>query len=382
MTHAAGNQQLIEVIKAQIRKHPLRVISFRDYMDLVLYHETLGYYRNEKIKIGREGDFYTSSSVGSVMGELIASYFLKESRVESPSMRKIQIVEWGGGNGRLALHILDELQKQDPAIYDSLTYIMIESSSYHSRLQRENLQSHRMKIVHMKESEWLASDPHQGVFVLANELLDAFPVHRIRRSGSSWQESYVAWNDNTSSFEEQWLPLQMDSPLSAYLEQADLTFKEGQVAEINLHASQWIRTVANAMHDGRLIIIDYGAEASELYAAAHRMRGTLMCYRQHQAYDNPFIYAGEQDITAHVDFTACIDAASTAGFTSSKLQTQRDFMVEQGILGKLQNHFDLDPFSEAAKKNRAIRQLLLSDQMSELFKVLILTKDQRLRRPK
>ncbi|SEB41541.1 SAM-dependent methyltransferase [Paenibacillus sp. GP183] len=374
MTHAAGNQQLIEVIKAQIRKHPLRVISFRDYMDLVLYHETLGYYRNEKIKIGREGDFYTSSSVGSVMGELIASYILKESLVESPSMRKIQIVEWGGGNGRLALHILDELQKQDPAIYDNLTYIMIESSSYHSRLQRENLQSHRMKIVHMKESEWLASDPHQGVFVLANELLDAFPVHRIRRSGSSWQESHVAWNDNTSSFEEQWLPLQMDSPLSAYLEQADLTFKEGQVAEINLHASQWIRTVANAMHDGRMIIIDYGTEASELYAA-HRMRGTLMCYRKHQAYDNPFIHSGEQDITAHVDFTACIEAASTAGFTRSKLQTQRDFMVEQGILEKLQNHLDLDPFSEAAKKNRAIRQLLLSDQMSELFKVLILTKD-------
>jgi SAM-dependent MidA family methyltransferase len=160
-----------------------------------------------------------------------------------------------------------------------------------------------------------------------------------------------------------------------------LTFKEGQVAEINLHAAQWIRTVGDAIHDGRTIIIDYGAEANELYAA-HRMRGTLMCYRRHQAYDNPFIYAGEQDITAHVDFTACIDAASTAGFTSTKLQTQRDFMVEQGILEKLQNHFDLNPFSEAAKKNRAIRQLLLSDQMSELFKVLILTKDKRLLRPK
>jgi SAM-dependent MidA family methyltransferase len=374
MTHVAGNQQLIDVIRDQIQKHPLRAISFRDYMQLCLYHETFGYYRNERIKIGREGDFYTSSSVGSVMGELIASYILREYRTDSRSMRKIQIVEWGGGNGRLALHILDELQKQDPTLYECVAYVMIESSSYHSRLQRETLQAHLPKIVQMQESEWLSIDPHQGVLVLANELLDAFPVHRVRRSGSSWQESHVAWNDNTSSFEELWLPLQMGSPLSAHLEQTGLTFKEGQIAEINLHAAEWLRMVAKAIHDGRMIIIDYGAEVDELYAA-HRTRGTLMCYRQHQAYDNPFIYAGEQDITAHVDFTACVEAASTAGFTSSKLQTQRDFLVEQGILEKLQDHFDLNPFSEAAKKNRAIRQLLLSDQMSELFKVLILTKD-------
>jgi SAM-dependent MidA family methyltransferase len=130
-----------------------------------------------------------------------------------------------------------------------------------------------------------------------------------------------------------------------------------------------------------MIIIDYGAEEDELYAA-HRMRGTLMCYRQHHAYDNPFIHVGEQDITSHVNFTACIDAASSAGFTGSKLQTQRDFLVEQGILEKLQAHFDLNPFGEAAKKNRAIRQLLLSDQMSELFKVLILIKDKQLRSAK
>jgi SAM-dependent MidA family methyltransferase len=381
MTHVPGNRQLIEVIKAQIQKDPLRAISFRDYMHLCLYHETFGYYRHERIKIGREGDFYTSSSVGSVMGELIAAYILRECRTDSRSMRKIQIVEWGGGNGRLALHILDELQKQDHTLYECVAYVMIESSSYHRRLQRETLQSHLPKIVQMQESEWLSGDPHQGVIVLANELLDAFPVHRVRRSGSAWQESHVAWNDNTSSFEELWLPVQMGSPLSAHLEKAGLTFKEGQIAEINLHTAQWIQTVADAIHDGRMIIIDYGAEENELYGA-HRMRGTLMCYRQHQAYDNPFIYAGEQDITAHVDFTACVDAASTAGFTNSKLQTQRDFMVEQGILEKLQNHFDQNPFSEAAKKNRAIRQLLLSDQMSELFKVLILTKDKRLSRPK
>jgi SAM-dependent MidA family methyltransferase len=381
MTPLSGNQQLIEVIKAHIQKHPLGAVSFRDYMDLCLYHETFGYYRNNRIKIGREGDFYTSSSVGSIMGELIASYILKESRIDSPSTKKIEIVEWGGGNGRLALHILDEMQKQDHALYECVTYTMIESSSYHSRLQRETVQSHGLKIVQTQESEWLSRDPHQGVFVIANELLDAFPVHRVRRSGSSWQESHVAWNDTTSSFEQQWLSLQMGSSLSAHLEQAGLTFKEGQIAEINLYAAQWIRTIADAIHDGRMIIIDYGAEEDELYAA-HRIRGTLMCYRQHHAYDNPFIHVGEQDITSHVNFTACIDAASSAGFTGSKLQTQRDFLVEQGILEKLQAHFDLNPFGEAAKKNRAIRQLLLSDQMSELFKVLILIKDKQLRSAK
>jgi SAM-dependent MidA family methyltransferase len=373
LTDARGNLKLVEVIKASIQKHPLQAIPFRDYMDLCLYHEPLGYYRNERSKIGREGDFYTSSSVGSSMGEMIAAYIRKESLAYYSSMETIHIVEWGGGNGRLAQHLLDELKNEELVLYERITYIMIESSGYHRELQREALHAHSHKIRHLTESDWLLRGCRDGVFVLANELLDAFPVHRVRRSGDILQECYVAWQKDTDIFQETWFPLEPDSRLFAHLEERGLALREGQIAEINLDASDWIRAIAESLDVGRMIIIDYGEQAEELYAA-HRMQGTLLCYRHHQAYDNPFIYTGEQDITAHVDFTACIRDAAAAGFSGATLQTQREFLVEQGILHKLQNHFDPNPFSETAKKNRAIRQLLLSDQMSELFKVLILLK--------
>lgn len=119
-----------------------------------------------------------------------------------------------------------------------------------------------------------------------------------------------------------------------------------------------------------LITIDYGDVREELYAP-HRMNGTFLCYRKHQAYDLPLLYPGEQDMTSHVNFSTLIDAGRECGLNQFQLMTQKQFLVENGLLNRLQPHDAADPFSPAAKRNRAIRQLLISDQMSELFKVLI-----------
>ncbi|MNZ77470.1 hypothetical protein D3C78_960090 [compost metagenome] len=127
------------------------------------------------------------------------------------------------------------------------------------------------------------------------------------------------------------------------------------------------------MTDARLIVIDYGHESDE-YAAEHRMRGTLMCYWRHQASDVPLIRAGEQDITSHVPFTFIRHAAEEAGWEVPGYMTQKQFLLENGVLERLQNVDSSNPFSEASRKNRAIRQLLLSDQMSEVFKVMLLSK--------
>ena len=117
--------------------------------------------------------------------------------------------------------------------------------------------------------------------------------------------------------------------------------------------------------------MDYGHEAQEL-TAAHRMRGTLLCYKDHMAHDRPFMAPGEQDITAHVNFTACRLAAEQAGWQMIYYDTQKQFLIDQGVLQDLSSHDGLNPFSEAAKRNRSIRQLLLSDNMSETFKVMVL----------
>jgi SAM-dependent MidA family methyltransferase len=369
-----GSPELVKVIIEQIHANSQQAIPFREYMELCLYHETLGYYRNSATKIGKAGDFYTSSSVGTAMGEMLAAYVVNQWRQLDLNDCTLSLVEWGGGNGRLALHLLDELQRLEVPCYNRTTYTMIESSEFHQGLQKNNLESHAQRLRYCTEQQWLAEtiEPKTYIIVIANELLDAFPVHRLRFHNNQLQESYVAWDESTQAFIEIWKPLQ-DMKLQNYADTEIKEWMNDQIVEVNLAADTWIYNIANRICDGQVILIDYGDTAEELYAR-HRHLGTLMCYRKHQASDNPLIYQGEQDITAHVNFTACIRAGRNAGFSEHKLTTQREFLVNQGILHKLQDNYDPNPFSEAAKRNRSIRQLLVSDQMSELFKVLILTK--------
>ncbi|NQX65444.1 SAM-dependent methyltransferase [Paenibacillus alba] len=367
-----GHPDVVKALLAAIHSDGSGAVSFRDYMDICLYNEPHGYYRNENPKIGKQGDFYTSSSIGSVMGEMIAACICKELPADYSEHEAIHVVEWGGGAGRLALHLLDELKRTTPAVYERITYTIIESSAYHRDLQRAALQAHSSKLRFTDAAEWLGEEPQENVYVVANELLDAFPIHRIRCKDSAFQESYVSWHETEQVFQEIWRPLQSEHIVD-YLTHIEVQWLDGQIGEINLAADRWIANMGQRMASGCCIVIDYGDLDTELYAA-HRFQGSLMCYRQHQAHDNPWIHQGEQDMTAHVNFSACERAARKQGFAPVAIQTQREFLVEQGILQKLQDHFDPNPFSDVSKRNRAIRQLLLSDQMSELFKVLIAMK--------
>jgi SAM-dependent MidA family methyltransferase len=363
---------VVYALKAAMNRSGVGMISFRDYMDICLYNEPDGYYRNANQKIGKDGDFYTSSSIGSVMGEMVAAFIREQIGAKHHENTDIHIVEWGGGNGRLALHVLDEMKRIAPSIYERVSYTMIETSTYHRQLQMQTLDSHSNAVRFMSDKEWLMGPPLEDVYVLANELLDAFPVHRIQYQDKKYYESYVVWNEASQAFEENWIAL--DSKLLLdFIGHLNVQWTEGQIAEVNLDAEAWIGAVAKQIISGGCIIIDYGDCTEELYAA-HRWQGTLMCYRKHQAHDNPFEYQGLQDITSHVNFSRCLEVALESGFTGGLLQTQREFLVEQGILQKLQDHFDPNPFSPISKRNRAIRQILLSDQMSELFKVLIAMK--------
>jgi SAM-dependent MidA family methyltransferase len=183
-------------------------------------------------------------------------------------------------------------------------------------------------------------------------------------------ELHVGWND-AQGFAELESPCR-NNELFEYLQAGGIKLRDGQTAEINLEAPEWVRRRLEQLEAGAgmLLTIDYGDIAKELFAE-HRMNGTLICYRRHVAVDEPYRNAGEQDMTAHVDFSACLRAGEHAGASRAKLMTQREFLVEAGILGLLQEHRSPDPFGQEARSNRAIRQLLLSDQMSELFKVLI-----------
>lgn len=359
-----SKSKLIRLIEGS----PDRQISFKSYMAYCLYDEQYGYYHRSTVKIGKDGDFYTSSSVGPMMGRTLAAAIRKLLQQEGWADGPWQIAEWGGGNGRLALHMLDCLRQEAPDPYARLTYTLVERSPYHRTLQRDALREHE-RVRFQTPEEWLAESSAIPTIVCSNELLDAFPVHRLRYAQGRFEELFVRWDPSRERLEEVYAPIterQLHDAIRAY----GLPEREGQLFELNTDAASWIRSVAERLNPGALITIDYGDTADELYGP-HRMRGTLMCYRKHQAHDDPYVHIGEQDMTAHVNFSACIQAGIEAGLTQWTLQTQRAFLVENGILDQLQAHDGRDPFSPEARANRAIRQLLLSDQMSELFKVLI-----------
>ncbi|MVO99389.1 SAM-dependent methyltransferase [Paenibacillus lutrae] len=350
---------------------PSGLLTFRAYMEICLYEDSCGYYRREEPKIGRDGDFYTSAFVGRWMGEMIAQEVIR-TMGPNGSARPVELVEWGGGTGRLARHVLDALRDQEPALYERIRFTSIESSAYHRNLQRQELQEHGTPLRFAEEAQWLAEPPGDGVIAIANELLDAMPVHRIRSSGGRLELCAVGLDDR-GGWCERWQPLEPGHAAAVHISREGIRLADGQQAEVNLDAGQWIARVAPRIRSGRMLVVDYGDTAGELYAS-HRMKGTLLCYRRHLADDLPYAAPGRKDITAHVDFTACMGAARSAGWTVAGYETQREFLVRCGILGRLAAHAGTDPFSPEARSNRAIRQLLLSDGMSELFKVLTLTR--------
>ncbi|TVY09618.1 class I SAM-dependent methyltransferase [Paenibacillus cremeus] len=370
-----GKPGLIQVIRQQMESAPEQAITFRDYMELCLYHPEFGYYMSEEIKLGKEGDFYTGSFIGGVLAETVVEWMLKEPFWDKEAPHEpIRIIEWGGGSGRFAKQLLDALIVQAPDIYSRLEYISIESSGSHRRLQEEALAAHAAKLRFLTADDWYEEGPWRSVLLFSNELPDAFPVHRIVARDGAWYEIYVCWDAELSALKEIELPLK-NAAVQAYLHDEALPMRDGQQFEVNLAALSWLKSVALGIGQGTVMTIDYGDVREELYAA-HRMRGTLLCYWKHQAEDAPLSRPGEQDMTAHVNFSSLIRAGEEAGLTSSQLLTQKQFLVENGLLLKLQDHDARDPFSPAAKRNRAIRQLLISDQMSELFKVLIQKKEE------
>jgi len=361
----SGHSALAEIIRRRIEEAGSRGISFRDYMELCLYEPEYGYYVKPVEKIGKNGDFYTSSQVGTLMGEMLARFILKEMA----GIPRAALVEWGAGNGLLARQILDEILARDPNCYAGLTYVLIEASPFHRSLQKRQLADHEGIIRFMEADAWLQAEPEDFTIVLSNELLDAFPVYRVIYTTNGWMEERVSCSPDKSKFVSIKVPL--DEPrVLEYLRSRSIRPMERQVIEVNLQAYDWIRTVASRIRNGLVITIDYGGPEEELYAP-HRMEGTLLCYRQHRASGDPYCFPGEQDITSHVNFSACIEAGKLGGIREWSLETQKRFLVEQGILEELRDHAAHDPFSAEARRNRAIRQLLLSDQMSELFKVLI-----------
>lgn len=338
-------------------------ISFADFMAQALYHPQHGYYMAARDRIGKAGDFFTSSSVNALFGRLVARQLVQMS--ELLSAETFQIVEQGAGEGHLALDVLDALAEEAPELYARSTYTLIEVSQDNRQRQAKNLSAHAGRVAWSHEESWSITS---GCF-LSNELVDAFPVHVVEKHAGVLQEVYVT--SRKDAFVEE-LRVSTDPRLASYFDWLGCGPIEGNRAEVNLAALDWMRLVGQRVTQGFVLTIDYGYPAKELYAP-HRRAGTLMCYHRHQADDNPYDRVGEKDITAHVDFTALQKAGSEAGLQTLFFSEQYRFLLGLGFFEELVR---LEAAAVDEKEARALRlslkNLIMPEAgMGETFKVLV-----------
>jgi SAM-dependent MidA family methyltransferase len=359
-------ESLRKFILSQIEKRgPL---PFSQFMAWCLYHPEYGYYQSKGTRIGKEGDYYTSSSVSPLFGHLIAKQLFQMAEILGGE--NFDVVEMGGGRGFLCEDIIDWAKKNSPAFYQQLRYHLIETSAPFLREQRERLSE--------KEREgrvfWI--DPKmfgegkvqiQGCF-LSNELVDAFPVHRVILDQGTLKEIYVT--QRNGQFEEQWGELS-DPIIASYFHSMDITLQEGQKAEVNLLALEWMERVARCLERGFVLTIDYGCLSEELYAP-NRREGTLLCYFQHQASENSYERLGEQDITSHVNFTSLIRKGEEVGLRFTGLVPQYRFLIGLGILEQMETLGRELSELEGLKLRLSLKNLIEPEMgMGETFKVLV-----------
>lgn len=366
------SERLIQMIRERIDEAGGK-ITFADYMSLALYAPGLGYYSAGNQKFGRGGDFVTAPEISPLFSRCVARQCrdvlteLADSQAQAPS-----ILEAGGGSGVMAAEILAELEnlKCLPE-----AYLILELSA---DLRQRQLQTLEEKVPHLLgRVQWLnnlPAKPFNGV-VLANELLDAMPVHRVEISQNKpARELYVGWEQDRFK----WV---LDKPSNSLLEgRIDAVaglLAVGEpattmVSEINLAAEGWINTVAGILNAGMLLIIDYGFPRHEYYHPQRRT-GTLMCHYRHRSHHDPFVFPGLQDITAHVDFTAIAEAAVASGLRVAGYNTQGFFLLGSG-LNDMMTEVDPSNTAEYLRISQDVKTLTMPSEMGELFKVLALTR--------
>ena len=323
-------------------------LPFRDFMQLALYHPTLGYYTSRREVIGRTADYLTSPELSPLFGAMLGRQLHEMwGRLDRP--HRFDTVEAGPGTGVLARDVLAWAARTAPDFAAALNYTLVETSPTLAERQQATLAAEGLAA----ESR---DDLPSGVTgcIFSNELLDAMPVHRVAVEGGALREVYVT-RDGDGFGEE----LRDPHPnVAAYFEALDLLPGEGCRAEVNVDAPRWIAAAAGALERGYLLTFDYGYPADELYAD-WRSDGTLLCFYRHNPSADPYARIGRQDITSHVDFTTIRRSGEDAGLTTLGLTTQTEFLTSLGIGEALQPPTGERPdMEEYFARRRAVTDLI------------------------
>ena len=409
---------LRQIIEQEIRKHG--PIPFSRYMELCLYHPELGYYSRHAEQFGKAGDFYTSSDVHAVFGRLLARQFEEIWRgLGSPA--GIEILELGPGRGLFAQDVLSWSKKKFPEFFHALHYSLAEQSAKLRERLRSVLalflesgrassvsENPAERYIHQRLMPWFSDLSAHGsgaaiapdaadsfyakaakagegvasaapenamneralaadapVIVFANEFFDALPVEILSQQGA------LRISAQDGRFVETWAPPSAEE--LEFLDRYGVQPEPGERIEVPLLAYHYMARLAASLRTGVIIVIDYGYTRPEQLAGRHR--GTLMAYRQHSATPNPYEAPGEQDLTAHVNFTALSAAAEQSGMKTQPLLTQAQFLMGIGEPNQFADAFEGCRLpQENAKVALQLKHLVTPAGMGENFQVLIASK--------
>lgn len=343
-------------------------LTFAEFMAACLYEPGLGYYTSSGRKVGAEGDFYTSSNVHRVFGRLIAREIIAMwHTLGEPA--EFQIVEAGAAGGRLAADVMDAVAELAPKLYETVTCRLIEAEPSLAEAQRLMLAAHTAKLDWSSPAELSAGRLAITGCIYSNELIDALPVHLVEMTEDGLQEVLITAVGE--EFCEQLGPPSTPE-IPFFMERHAIAPVVGQRIEIRLAAEKWLLGAAESLQRGYLITIDYGHLAEELYGKM-RINGTLLCYYRHQVEENPYIRAGHQDITSHVDFTSLISTGEDVGLKKIWYGEQYRFLMATGMMEEIMALETRDiPEEQRLRDRLALKKLMLPDGgMGDTFKVLV-----------
>lgn len=367
----------IEALRAAMQSQPKGFLPFEQFMQLCLYAPQWGYYTAGSTKFGSKtptGDFTTAPELTPLFGQAVAQQAAQILEQCVDAGQPPVVLEFGAGTGALAAPIIHTLQADFPA----LQYWILEISPSLRARQEIRLQPYIDAGINVR---WLDQLPDSFIgCILAHEVMDAMPVHWLERTENGIHEYGVCFDERSTGpvpFALTQRPAQDDL---AQLAHQRLPTIDGYRSEINLHAEGWVRALGDWLTYGAALIIDYGFPQHEYYHP-QRHEGTLMCHFRHHAHDQPLIYPGLQDITAHVDFTALADAALEAQLDVYGYINQGAFLLNCGLAQQLERlHSELGSSTDPELTRQwahiagACQKLLSESEMGELFKVLAIGK--------
>jgi SAM-dependent MidA family methyltransferase len=360
-------EQLLEIIKEEIRTKGR--ITFERYMELALYHPLYGYYSSGAASIGKTGDFYTSSQATRMYGTLMAEVFVKLAAKSGADF-----VEMGAGEGLFADDFLRALARSHPLEFGSCRYFIVESSNGMAARQKEALSGFRGKVTWTEDLNSLPDI--EGIF-FSNELVDAFPFHRVKQGPDGLSEIYVCLQGEQGGAGEKlaFVTGPLSTPeLAMYFNRLSPKLPAGMATEANLRISDWMGKLGGKLKKGFVITVDYGYSAADYYSPS-KMNGTALCHYKHSISEDFFDRVGEQDITAHVDFTTVGLEGDNSGLAPELFCDQGQFLMETLPWFEDSARRTNASLEELVEAGQGIKTLLHPEWLGGTFKVLVQSKE-------